>query len=141
MHVISLVIQFASNVSANTRVEKIFSVVIMLIGALMHASIFGHVTALVQRMYARKSEYQTKLRDLNDFVMLHSVPKPLKRKMQEYFQTMWSSNHGIDPTQASLCVSAQDQVFYQRKHKAGYQLKPLVSLTRNTEIIGSLCLK
>lgn len=68
--------------------------------ALMHATIFGNVTALVQRMYgARKSQYQTKWRDLKDFTILHSIPKQLKQRMQDYFQTMWSLNHGIDPTE------------------------------------------
>ena len=66
----------------------------------MHATIFGNVTALVQRMYgARKSVYQTKWRDLKDFSILHSVPKGLKQRMQDYFQTMWQLNHGIDPVE------------------------------------------
>ena len=68
----------------------------------MHATIFGNVTALVARMYgARKSIYQTKWKDLKDFSILHSVPKQLKRRMQDYFQTMWSLNHGIDPVDVS----------------------------------------
>ena len=66
----------------------------------MHATIFGNVTALVARLYgARKSIYQTKWKDLKDFSILHSVPKQLKRRMQDYFQTMWSLNHGIDPVE------------------------------------------
>ncbi len=74
--------------------------------ALMHATIFGNVTALVQRMYgARKSIYQTKWRDLKDFAILHSVPKQLKRRMQDYFQTMWSLNHGIDPIEVRIAVT------------------------------------
>lgn len=36
------------NVSANTNAEKIFSIAIMLIGALMHAVVFGNVTALIR---------------------------------------------------------------------------------------------
>ena len=31
------------NVSANTKYEKIFSIIIMMVGSLMHATIFGHV--------------------------------------------------------------------------------------------------
>lgn len=34
--------------TANTNAEKIFSIVIMLIGALMHAVVFGNVTALIR---------------------------------------------------------------------------------------------
>lgn len=44
------------NVAANTNAEKVFSVFIMLIGALMHAVVFGNVTAIIQRMYARRSQ-------------------------------------------------------------------------------------
>uniref|UniRef100_A0A1B6DT39 Potassium voltage-gated channel subfamily H member 8 n=1 Tax=Clastoptera arizonana TaxID=38151 RepID=A0A1B6DT39_9HEMI len=84
------------NVSANTISEKIFSICTMLIGALMHAVVFGNVTAIIQRMYSRRSLYQTKWRDLKDFLTLHQIPKELKQRMQDYFQTMWSLNHGID---------------------------------------------
>ncbi|CRL03811.1 CLUMA_CG016538, isoform A [Clunio marinus] len=84
------------NVSANTFYEKIFCVIMMLIGALMHAVVFGNVTAIIQRMYARRSQYQTKWRDLKDFIALHQMPKELKQRMQDYFQTVWSLNHGID---------------------------------------------
>ncbi|XP_076035151.1 eag-like K[+] channel isoform X2 [Oratosquilla oratoria] len=84
------------NVSANTNREKIFSIVTMLIGALMHATVFGNVTSIIQRMYSRRSMYQTKWRDLKDFLTLNQIPKELKQRMQDYFQTMWSLNQGID---------------------------------------------
>lgn len=64
--------------------------------ALMHAVVFGNVTAIIQRMYSRRSLYQSKWRDLKDFLTLHQIPKELKGRMQDYFQTMWSLNHGID---------------------------------------------
>ncbi|XP_058788674.1 potassium voltage-gated channel subfamily H member 8 isoform X2 [Phymastichus coffea] len=84
------------NVSANTTSEKVFSICTMLVGALMHAVVFGNVTAIIQRMYSRRSLYQTKWRDLKDFLALHQIPDELKQRMQDYFQTMWSLNHGID---------------------------------------------
>ncbi|XP_062526598.1 potassium voltage-gated channel subfamily H member 8 isoform X3 [Bombyx mori] len=84
------------NVSANTLPEKIFSIITMLIGALMHAVVFGNVTAIIQRMYSRRSMYQSKWRDLKDFLTINQVPTELKQRMQDYFQTMWSLNHGID---------------------------------------------
>nr|CAD7197037.1 unnamed protein product [Timema douglasi] len=64
--------------------------------ALMHAVVFGNVTAIIQRMYSRRSLYQTRWRDLKDFLTLHQIPKEMKQRMQDYFQTMWSLNHGID---------------------------------------------
>lgn len=45
----------------------------MSFSALMHAVVFGNVTAIIQRMYARRSQYQSKWRDLKDFIALHQV--------------------------------------------------------------------
>ncbi|KAG9280036.1 potassium voltage-gated channel subfamily H member 8-like [Astyanax mexicanus] len=84
------------NVSANTDAEKIFSICTMLIGALMHALVFGNVTAIIQRMYSRWSSYHTRTKDLKDFIRVHHLPQTLKQRMLEYFQTTWSVNNGID---------------------------------------------
>ena len=65
----------------------------------MHATISGHVTNLLQRMYAGRSEYNSKWGDLKEFTVIHSLLNHLKQKMQDYFQTVWSINHGIDPMQ------------------------------------------
>ncbi|CAM5168742.1 unnamed protein product [Eretmochelys imbricata] len=84
------------NVSANTDTEKIFSICTMLIGALMHAVVFGNVTAIIQRMYARRFLYHSRTRDLRDFIRIHRIPKVLKQRMLEYFQTSWALHNGID---------------------------------------------
>jgi len=76
------------------RIEKTFH---FFQTALMHAMVFGNVTAIVQRMYSRRSQYQSKWRDLKDFLKLHQIPKELKQRVEDYFQTMWALNHGIDP--------------------------------------------
>ncbi|XP_061579210.1 potassium voltage-gated channel subfamily H member 8 [Cololabis saira] len=84
------------NVSANTDSEKIFSICTMLVGALMHAVVFGNVTAIIQRMYSRRSLYHTRTKDLKDFIRVHRLPKALEQRMLECFQTTWSVNNGID---------------------------------------------
>uniref|UniRef100_A0A480NIW8 Potassium voltage-gated channel subfamily H member 4 isoform X3 n=1 Tax=Sus scrofa TaxID=9823 RepID=A0A480NIW8_PIG len=84
------------NVCANTDAEKIFSICTMLIGALMHAVVFGNVTAIIQRMYSRRSLYHSRMKDLKDFIRVHRLPRPLKQRMLEYFQTTWAVNSGID---------------------------------------------
>uniref|UniRef100_A0A6Q2X558 Voltage-gated delayed rectifier potassium channel KCNH4 n=1 Tax=Esox lucius TaxID=8010 RepID=A0A6Q2X558_ESOLU len=84
------------NVCANTDAEKIFSICIMLMGALMHAVVFGNVTAIIQRMYSRRSLYHTRMKDLKDFIRVHRLPQLLKQRMLEYFQTTWSVNNGIN---------------------------------------------
>ncbi|XP_047466052.1 potassium voltage-gated channel subfamily H member 4-like isoform X2 [Mugil cephalus] len=84
------------NVCANTDSEKIFSICAMLVGALMHALVFGNVSAIIQRMYSRLSLYHTRMKDLKDFIRVHRLPQQIKQRMLEYFQTTWSVNNGID---------------------------------------------
>nr|VZH98616.1 unnamed protein product [Spirometra erinaceieuropaei] len=84
------------NVSPNTTNEKIFSIIAMLVGALMHAAVFGNVTTIIQRVYARRSAYQMKNQDLKDFTRAHHLPKQLRQRMLEFYQAMWSINRGID---------------------------------------------
>lgn len=70
--------------------------------ALMHAVVFGNVTAIIQRMYSRRSLYHSRMKDLKDFIRVHRLPRPLKQRMLEYFQTTWAVNSGIDANEVVL---------------------------------------
>lgn len=72
---------------------------------MMHAVVFGNVTAIIQRMYARRASYHSKTKDLKDFFHTYHIPKPLKQRMYEYFQTMWSMNHGIDINEVGIFLT------------------------------------
>ncbi|VDL89311.1 unnamed protein product [Schistocephalus solidus] len=69
--------------------------------ALMHAAVFGNVTTIIQRVYARRSAYQMKNQDLKDFTRAHHLPKQLRQRMLEFYQAMWSINRGIDKQSVS----------------------------------------
>lgn len=69
--------------------------------ALMHAVVFGNVTAIIQRMYSRRSQYHTRMKDLKDFIRVHRLPQQLKQRMLEYFQATWSVNNGINANEVS----------------------------------------
>jgi potassium voltage-gated channel Eag-related subfamily H protein 4 len=70
----------------------------------MHAVVFGNVTAIIQRMYSRRSLYHSRMKDLKDFIRVHRLPRPLKQRMLEYFQTTWAVNSGIDANEV-VCSS------------------------------------
>ncbi|XP_046350011.2 potassium voltage-gated channel subfamily H member 6-like isoform X1 [Haliotis rufescens] len=84
------------NVSPNTNSEKIFSILIMLIGSLMYASIFGNVSAIIQRLYSGTARYHTQMLRIKEFIRFHQVPNPLRQRLEEYFQHAWSYTNGID---------------------------------------------
>ncbi|TSN57724.1 Potassium voltage-gated channel subfamily H member 6 [Bagarius yarrelli] len=84
------------NVSPNTNPEKIFSICVMLIGALMYASIFGNVSAIIQRLYSGTARYHTQMLRVREFIRFHQIPNPLRQRLEEYFQHAWSYTNGID---------------------------------------------
>uniref|UniRef100_A0A8C9GMQ7 Voltage-gated inwardly rectifying potassium channel KCNH3 n=1 Tax=Piliocolobus tephrosceles TaxID=591936 RepID=A0A8C9GMQ7_9PRIM len=130
------------NVSANTDTEKIFSICTMLIGALMHAVVFGNVTAIIQRMYARRFLYHSRTRDLRDYIRIHRIPKPLKQRMLEYFQATWAVNNGIDTTE--LLQSLPDELradIAMHLHKEVLQLPLFEAASRGCLRALSLALR
>lgn len=84
------------NVSPNTNSEKIFSILIMLIGSLMYAGIFGNVSAIIQRLYSGTARYHTQMLRIKEFIRFHQIPNPLRQRLEEYFQHAWSYTNGID---------------------------------------------
>ncbi|KAI1285958.1 Potassium voltage-gated channel subfamily H member 7 [Halotydeus destructor] len=84
------------NVAPTTNMEKIFCVVVMLVGSLMYASIFGNVSAIIQRLYSGTARYHTQLLRVREFIRFHQVPNPLRQRLEEYFQHAWTYTNGID---------------------------------------------
>ncbi|XP_056610267.1 potassium voltage-gated channel subfamily H member 7-like isoform X2 [Triplophysa dalaica] len=84
------------NVSPNTNSEKIFSICVMLIGSLMYASIFGNVSAIIQRLYSGTARYHTQMLRVKEFIRFHQIPNPLRQRLEEYFQHSWTYTNGID---------------------------------------------
>ncbi|KAG7334720.1 hypothetical protein KOW79_001316 [Hemibagrus wyckioides] len=84
------------NVSPNTNPEKIFSICVMLIGSLMYASIFGNVSAIIQRLYSGTARYHTQMLRVKEFIRFHQIPRGLRQRLEEYFQHAWSYTNGID---------------------------------------------
>ncbi|KAH9529763.1 Potassium voltage-gated channel sub H member 7 [Dermatophagoides farinae] len=84
------------NVSPTTNTEKIFCILVMLCGSLMYASIFGNVSAIIQRLYSGTARYHTQLLRVREFIRFHQIPNPLRKRLEEYFQHAWTYSNGID---------------------------------------------
>uniref|UniRef100_A0A674CMY4 Ion transport domain-containing protein n=1 Tax=Salmo trutta TaxID=8032 RepID=A0A674CMY4_SALTR len=66
------------NVSPNTNSEKLFSICVMVIGSLMYASIFGNVSAIIQRLYSGTTRYHTQMLRVKEFIRFHQIPSGLR---------------------------------------------------------------
>ncbi|XP_015234265.1 PREDICTED: potassium voltage-gated channel subfamily H member 7-like isoform X3 [Cyprinodon variegatus] len=110
------------NVSPNTNSEKIFSICVMLIGSLMYASIFGNVSAIIQRLYSSTARYHLQMLRVKEFIRFHQIPNPLRQRLEEYFQHAWTYTNGIDMNmgfpeclQADICLHLNKSLLQECK--------------------------
>lgn len=73
----------------------------LIIAALMYASIFGNVSAIIQRLYSGTARYHTQLLRVKEFIRFHQIPNPLRQRLEEYFQHAWTYTNGIDMNMVS----------------------------------------
>ncbi|KAA0192740.1 Potassium voltage-gated channel protein eag [Fasciolopsis buskii] len=109
------------NVAANTTAEKIVSVMFMIIGALVYATIFGNVTTILQQTHASRARLQQLMVNVKDFLRIHNVPKELAERVIDYVTSSWSLTRGVDTDtvlnncpkdmKADLCVHLYRVVF------------------------------
>ncbi|CAF1529536.1 unnamed protein product, partial [Adineta steineri] len=84
------------NVAANTNGEKLFSILSMLAGSFLSASILGSVTTIIIKLYQGAEELKEMKQSVNDFIKHHRISKPLAKQMQESFDHEWKNTKGID---------------------------------------------
>ncbi|VDP83831.1 unnamed protein product [Echinostoma caproni] len=80
--------------------------------ALMYASIFGNVGALIQRLYSGTARYHAQMLRIKEFIRFHQIPSPLKQRLEEYSTQVWEHTNGIDMTmvQYSFPESLQSDI-------------------------------
>jgi potassium voltage-gated channel Eag-related subfamily H protein 7 len=58
--------------------------------ALMYASIFGNVSAIIQRLYSGTARYQIQMLRVKEFIRFHQIPNPLRQRLEDYFNHAWN---------------------------------------------------
>ncbi len=64
--------------------------------ALLYATIFGHVTTIIQQMTSATARYHDILNSVREFMKLHEVPKALSERVMDYVVSTWAMTKGID---------------------------------------------
>ena len=64
--------------------------------ALLYATIFGHVTTIIQQMTSATAKYHDMLNSVREFMKLHEVPKALSERVMDYVVSTWAMTRGID---------------------------------------------
>lgn len=69
---------------------------LVLSSALLYATIFGHVTTIIQQMTSATAKYHDMLNNVREFMKLHEVPKALSERVMDYVVSTWSMTKGLD---------------------------------------------
>ncbi|KAL3313225.1 Potassium voltage-gated channel subfamily H member 7 [Cichlidogyrus casuarinus] len=62
----------------------------------MYASIFGNVSAIIQRLYSGTARYHVQFLRIKEFIRFFQIPNPLRQRLEEYFTQAWAYTNGID---------------------------------------------
>lgn len=74
--------------------------------ALLYATIFGHVTTIIQQMTSATAKYHDMLNNVREFMKLHEVPKALSERVMDYVVSTWAMTKGLDTEKvSSKCAS------------------------------------
>ena len=66
------------------------------ISALLYATIFGHVTTIIQQMTSATAKYHDVLNSVREFMKLHEVPTALSERVMDYVVSTWAMTKGLD---------------------------------------------
>lgn len=67
-----------------------------MLAALLYATIFGHVTTIIQQMTSATAKYHDMLNNVREFMKLHEVPKALSERVMDYVVSTWAMTKGLD---------------------------------------------
>ncbi|XP_051863070.1 potassium voltage-gated channel protein eag isoform X19 [Drosophila albomicans] len=89
--------------------------------SLLYATIFGHVTTIIQQMTSATAKYHDMLNNVREFMKLHEVPKALSERVMDYVVSTWAMTKGLDTEKvlnycpkdmkADICVHLNRKVF------------------------------
>ena len=56
----------------------------------LYAYIIGNLASMIANLDSSASRFQEKMRDVDDFMRYHSMPRDLRRKIHNYYDFLWA---------------------------------------------------
>lgn len=76
--------------------EVIFTVFLLVVGAVVYATVFANVTSLIADLDVSGARYKEKIRAVHEFFSLHDLPDSLKDRTVRYLDAKWGIDKGLD---------------------------------------------
>ena len=86
---ITLLMLIGEDTSPENTNQRIFTSIVLLLGACFYATIFGSVALLVKNFDAQKAMYNEKLDEVNTKMALMGLDEPTRARVQSYYAYIW----------------------------------------------------
>ena len=84
------------DICPNTTAERVLSMVVMLVGAIMYATIIGNVATHITELDAQRREYQRRMKEIRMFCMKNYLPYQIQRRLLDYVDANWEMENGME---------------------------------------------
>ncbi|XP_057368745.1 cyclic nucleotide-gated cation channel subunit A-like [Daphnia carinata] len=81
------------------EVEFLFVIVEYMIGILIFATIVGNIGSMITNMNASRTEFQTRMDAVKQYMVFRKVSKELEERVIQWFDYMWSNKQSLDEGQ------------------------------------------
>ncbi|KAF4316334.1 hypothetical protein BBO99_00008737 [Phytophthora kernoviae] len=92
----SLLVIMGQNITVYDDSEYFFCVLVMVVGAVLMAVVFGNVAILIANYYESQSSYQKKMEWLFASMNRMKLPYELQNRINAYYQAMWERHGTLD---------------------------------------------
>lgn len=89
------IIYFYGDITPHRNIEYVFTVVVMLIGALTYAFIIGNIASLFSNLDAARAGFFNKIDAINQYLRSRQVPQNLNEQVRNYYEYLWAQHRGV----------------------------------------------
>eukprot|EP00002_Diphylleia_rotans_P023918 TRINITY_DN4714_c0_g1_i4.p1 TRINITY_DN4714_c0_g1~~TRINITY_DN4714_c0_g1_i4.p1 ORF type:complete len:1498 (-),score=299.51 TRINITY_DN4714_c0_g1_i4:714-5207(-) len=86
------------DIVAVNNTERIFLIIVMLIGSGIYSTVFGSMVTLVSALNADSQANRQKLNNLEEYMKLRFLPEDIRQRVRTFHDIIWSRHKGLDET-------------------------------------------
>jgi len=103
------------DVTARTDPQRLYAIFVMFTGVGLFGYVIGDIATLVANLDMARAEHQRRVTEINGFMMHRRFPRALVRKVNAYYDYIWTHRTGQsqDPAFAGLPESLRTEIALQ----------------------------
>ncbi len=100
------------DVTPETNLQMIYTMVVMVLGVGMYGYVIGNVANMLANIDLARTHYLSTMERLSTFMRYRNIPPPLQRRVYEYYSYLWQNRLGYDESEvlSELPPSLQTEV-------------------------------